>query len=132
AYYPPSADNLPYVLWLYTLGYPMTAEQRAMVTGNPSLMTIYNESLGAAKSVSVDFTVSDWTAGSGGSTLTLTRAQHGRQTNRFCYTLRHNVSGVLKGNTWGVRTAQVSYDNATGNITLWAEAAFAGEIVFTG
>ncbi|MCI6255930.1 MAG: hypothetical protein MR648_04970 [Clostridiales bacterium] len=49
AYYPPTSDDLPYVLWLYTLGYPMTDEQRTMVEGNPSLMEIYRASIGAAR-----------------------------------------------------------------------------------
>lgn len=47
AYYPPDSDSLPYVLWLYTLGFPMDEEQRQMVEGNPSLMAIFNASLGA-------------------------------------------------------------------------------------
>lgn len=43
-YYPPDSDNLPYVLWLYTLGFPMTPEQISAVEGNPSLMSIVNAS----------------------------------------------------------------------------------------
>lgn len=55
-YYPPDSDNLPYVLWLYTLGFPMTAEQRAAVMENPSLMNIYNASVGALTPATVSFT----------------------------------------------------------------------------
>jgi len=132
AYYPPSADHLPYVLWLYTLGFPMTAEQRAMVEANPSLMSTFNGSLGAGRSATVTFTAADWTAGEAGSTLTIPRIQHGRQTERFCYTLKHNVDGILKTNTWGAKCTDVSYDSNTGNITLWAETAYAGEITFSG
>lgn len=40
-YYPPDEANLPYTMWLYTLGFPMTAQQKAAVEGNPSLMAIY-------------------------------------------------------------------------------------------
>lgn len=43
-YYPPDSDSLPYVLWLYTLGLPMTSEQLAAVESNPSLMAIVNAS----------------------------------------------------------------------------------------
>jgi len=43
-YYPPDDANLPYILWLYLLGLPMTEEQVDAVEGNPSLMEIYNQS----------------------------------------------------------------------------------------
>ena len=46
AYYPPTSDDLPYILWLYTLGFPMSEEQRAAVEGNPSLMSIFEASVG--------------------------------------------------------------------------------------
>ena len=55
-YYPPESDNLPYILWLYALGFPMTQEQRAAVEGNPDLMSIFNASLGASRSNTVTFT----------------------------------------------------------------------------
>lgn len=41
-YYPPDEANLPYIMWLYTLGFPMTDQQKAAVEGNPSLMAIYS------------------------------------------------------------------------------------------
>lgn len=133
AYYPPEADHLPYVLWLYTLGFPLSEEQRAMVAGNPSLMEIFNGSLGAARSVKVSFTTGEWGSKTGGvQSLVIPRVKHGRQTDQFCYTLRQNVGGSMKTGTWGTMTAKVSYDAASGNITLTAEDAFAGEIVFTG
>ena len=37
-------QELPFVLWLYVLGLPMTPEQRAAVEGSPSLMEIFNRS----------------------------------------------------------------------------------------
>lgn len=54
AYYPPDDENLPYVLWLYTLGFPMDEEQREAVEGNPSLMAIFHNSLGAVRSTTED------------------------------------------------------------------------------
>ena len=54
AYYPPDDENLPYVLWLYTLGFPMDEEQREAVEGNPSLMEIFRNSLGAVRSTTED------------------------------------------------------------------------------
>lgn len=43
-YYPPDEANLPYILWLYVLGLPMTPEQVEAVEGNPSLMEIFEQS----------------------------------------------------------------------------------------
>lgn len=132
AYYPPTADDLPYVLWLYTLGFPMTGEQRAMVEADPSLMAVFHGSLGAARASAVAFTAADWTASGTGHALTIPRSQHGRQHSRFAYTLKHNVNGTLKTNTWGARCTNVAYDEATGAIALWTETPYAGEIVLTG
>lgn len=126
AYYPPSADNLPYVLWLYTLGFPMSAEQRDMVEGNPSLMEIFHGSLGAVRPASVDFTESEWSGG----TLRFPRTKHGRQSGKFGFTLRHLVSGSLNGNTWAVRCTDVTYDSVTGDIVLKSGDAYDGQICF--
>ena len=130
AYYPPDSDSLPYVLWLYTLGFPMDEEQRQMVEGNPSLMAIFNASLGAQRSSAVDFTAAEWT-GDGSKTLTIPRTKHGRQIGRFAYTLRHKVSGQLKGGTWAVLCTSVTYDEASGNILLTCEDAYDGQICFS-
>lgn len=130
AYYPPDSDSLPYVLWLYTLGFPMDEEQRRMVEGNPSLMAIFNASLGAQRSSAVDFTAAEWT-GDGSKTLTIPRTKHGRQTGRFAYTLRHKVSGQLKGGTWAVLCTSVTYDEASGNVLLTCEDAYDGQICFS-
>ena len=124
AYYPPSADHLPYVLWLYTLGFPMDEEQRSMVEDNPSLMDIFNSSLGAVRSVLVDFTTSQWSDG----TLRIPRTTHGRQSGKFGFTLRHLVDGQLTGNTWAVRCTDVAYDSATGDIVLKCEDTYDGQI----
>ena len=40
-YYPPDSTELPYMLWLYVTGLPMTPEQKAAVEANPSLMEIF-------------------------------------------------------------------------------------------
>lgn len=130
AYYPPSSDDLPYVLWLYTLGFPMTAEQRSTVTENPSLMAIYRDSIGAGKSVTVEFTASEWTEG----LLTLTPARHGRSTGAFTYRLQMKLSsGAYSGSTWGVLESRVDYDDATGNITVYCPSGgYNGRISFSG
>ena len=129
AYYPPSADNLPYVLWLYTLGFPMTADQRAMVESNNSLMGMFNGSVGASRAMAVTFTAADWAEGEIGIPLTA----HQRKTASFTYMLRHKLAdGSLSTNTWAVHCTNVAYDDATGVITLKSADAYDGEIVFTG
>lgn len=128
AYYPPAADRLPYVLWLYALGFPMDAEQRSMVEGNPSLMEIFNSSLGAVRSTALDFTVSEWSGG----TLRLPRQKHGRHSGKFGFTIRHLVNGTLSGSTWAVRCTDVTYDSATGDIVLKSGDAYDGQICFFG
>lgn len=131
-YYPPSADNLPYVLWLYTLGFPMTQEQRAGVEGTPDLMALFHGSLGAMRPVSVPFTAAEWTGSGTARTLAIPRTVHQRQTGRFGYTLRHLVNGALVGNTWAARCTGVSYDEATGVISLSGTDAYPGQIEFFG
>ena len=131
AYYPPDSDKLPYALWLYTLGFPMDAEQKQMVESNPSLMAIFGASIGTVRSASVDFTASQWTGG-GTKTLTIPKASHGRQSAKFTYALYHKVSGVLEQNTWAVQCTGVSYNAASGNILLTSQDAYDGQIVFVG
>lgn len=126
-YYPPDSDSLPYMLWLYTLGFPMTPEQRAAVSGNPSLMNIFNSSLGSMRSSVVAFTAADWSGG----VLVISKARHGRQSSRFGHTLRHLVQGCLTGNTWAIMGTSVNY-LPSGDIELRCADAFSGEVVFFG
>lgn len=129
-FYPPDSDNLPYVLWLYTLGFPMSAEQRRTVTENPSLMEIYRNSLGAGRSVTVEFTASEFV----GDLLTLPPERHGRSSESFTYKLFMKLSsGAYSGTTWGVLETKVDYDSATGNITLYCPSGgYNGKISFAG
>lgn len=132
-YYPPDSDALPYVLWLYALGFPMTAEQRAAVEGSPSLMEIYHQSTGAVRSATVTFAAADWTAQSNGEAqLTIPRAQHQRQTAHFTAALWSLVGGVYRRNTWAAMCTDVVYDAASGAITLTAASAYAGKVTFMG
>lgn len=131
-YYPPDSDSLPYILWLYTLGFPMTPEQRSAVTGNPSLMSIFDASIGASRADSVAFTADEWVKGETVSVLRIPQAKHGRRSSKFGYTLRHLVDGVLKGNTWGVVGTSVAFNDTTKDIELWSADIYPGEIVFFG
>ena len=128
AYYPPDPDSLPYALWLYVLGLPMTADQKAAVEGSPSLLAIYRSSLGASRAAAVSFAAADWQNGA----LTLSQSQHGRGSGAFGYTLRHLVGTELKSRTWAIMETQVDYNAESGAVTLTASAPYAGEIVFFG
>lgn len=127
AYYPPDSESLPYVLWLYTLGFPMDEEQRRMVEENPSLMAVFHASLGASRAASVAFTASEWQGGK----LTIPQERHGRRSAAFGYQLRHKVEGALVTNTWAVLGTAVAWpgDNT---IVLESEDAYDGEITFFG
>lgn len=131
-YYPPSSDDLPYILWLYTLGYPMTEEQKAAVEENPDLMGIFHTSLGAMRSNTVVFTSGSWVSSDGGYTLTIPKADHGRQTSNFSFTLWHLVSSAYLRNTWAVLCTDVRYDGAAGSIVLDSAAPYDGKITFMG
>lgn len=127
-YYPPDPDGLPYALWLYVLGLPMTGEQRAAVEGSPSLLEIFQSSLGASRAVAVPFAAADWQDG----VLVIPQTRHGRSGGGFGYTLRHQVNGVMRDRTWAVMETRVDYDAGTKDITLTASAGYAGEIVCFG
>ena len=129
-YYPPDSETLPYILWLYTLGYPMTEEQRQAVEGNPDLMALFHASLGAGKKAAVTFSASSWVSGEEGYTLTIPRASHGRQSGDFGFSLWQQVSGTYVRGTWADVCTDVSYDAATGNIVLSCETGYDGKIVF--
>ena len=79
----------------------------------------------------VSFTASQWT-GEDTKTLTIPKTSHGRQSEKFGYTLYHLVSGVYKRSTWAVLCTDVSYDTDTQAIVLTGEDAYDGKIVFLG
>ena len=61
-YYPPDTEGLPYPFWLYVLGLPMTPEQKAAIESNPSLMAMFQNSVGGAyRRFYKRFEPGDWT-----------------------------------------------------------------------
>lgn len=80
----------------------------------------------------VEFTADDWVSGENGVTLTVARADHGRDSGAFGCALRHRVDGVLRADTWAVLGTGSAYDEATGSITLTAAEAYEGTAVFYG
>lgn len=131
-YYPPSSDNLPYVLWLYALGFPMTPDQRAAVEGNPDLMGIFSASLGAARSATVTFTEASWSGSPGAYAMAISRADHGRSGPNFGYTIWHLISGAYIRNTWAVMGTALRYDAANAGVVLESADNFPGKITFMG
>ena len=99
-----------------------------MVESNPSLMAIYEASVGATRPAAVSFTAEDWSGG----TLVIPKASHKRRSGAFTYSLRHLVDGELRTNTWCVLCTGVTYQSAAGTITLSSADPYAGEIVFSG
>lgn len=132
-YYPPESEALPYVLWLYALGFPLTAEQRAAVEGNPSLMDIFHRSTGAIRSTTITFAAADWTAlANGEAQMTISKERHQRQTANFTTTLWSLVNGVYHRSTWAAMCTDVVYHTDTGSITLTAGSAYDGKVTFMG
>ena len=130
-YYPPDSDHLPYILWLYVLGLPMTAEQRAAVEGDPSLMAIHNASIGAGRSVTVTFADTDWRASGDEHTITIPRSRHKRQSGDFHACVWHLVNGSYVKNTWAAFETDVRYNSATGDIVLTYRDTFPGKVTFS-
>lgn len=131
AYYPPDSDHLPYVLWLYVMGLPMTAEQQATVENNPSLLAIYNNSIGAARSVTVRFTDADWTKSGNAYTITIPKSTHKRQSGDFDFRLWHLVNSNYVSGTWAAFETDVRYNETTGDIVLTYSSTFPGKITFS-
>lgn len=74
----------------------------------------------------VDFTAAEWSGGK----LTIPQERHGRSSGSFWYTLRHKVSGQLKGNTWAVHCTDVNYDSQAKTMVLTCGDAYDGQISF--
>lgn len=83
------------------------------------------------QNTAVTFTTSSWATVSGVATLTIAKSEHKRETANFGYNLYQLVSGTYKSGTWGTAATRVTY-NTNGSITLTADEAYSGKIVFFG
>jgi hypothetical protein len=83
------------------------------------------------QNTSVPFDADSWVTVSGTATLTIAKSEHKRETPNFGYNLYQLVSGTYKSGTWGTAATRVTY-NADGSITLTADEAYSGKIVFFG
>lgn len=83
------------------------------------------------RSSAVAFSANGWAAVSGAVTLTIPKSDHKRESESFGYNLYQLVGGVYKSGTWGAAATRVTY-NSGGSITLTADEAYSGKIVFFG
>lgn len=81
--------------------------------------------------VPVAFTAESWVGTSDGVSLTIAQSEHKRNDDRFGYNIYQLVDGVYRGGMWGAASTRVTYNDG-GMITLAADAAFSGKIVFFG
>lgn len=82
-------------------------------------------------SSSVTFSADSWSTVSGTSTLTIPKDDHNRENESFGYNLYQQVGGAYKSGTWGTAATRVTYTSG-GSITLTADEAYSGKIVFFG
>ena len=83
------------------------------------------------RSAAVTFNAASWVSAAGGASLTIGAAEHKRENASFGYNLYQLVDGVYRSGTWGTAATRVVY-NADGSITLTADEAYSGKIVFFG
>lgn len=81
----------------------------------------------------VTFSTDSWATVPDTETLTLTipKSDHNRENASFGYNLYQQVDGAYKSGTWGTAATRVVY-NSGGSITLTADEAYSGKIVFFG
>ena len=83
------------------------------------------------QSAAVAFSVASWLTVADGVALTISKEEHGRSRETFGFSLYQLVDNIYRSGTWGTACTRVTY-NPDGSITLTADAAYAGKIVFFG
>lgn len=83
------------------------------------------------KSSTVTFSAESWAVIDNAATLTIPQSDHKRESAGFGYNLYQLVGGVYRGGTWAAAATRVTY-NSGGSVTLTADAAYTGKIVFFG
>ena len=111
------------------MDYDPAGSAEAKVADHNTSNSAHQDIRALVSTAAVTFTASQWT-GEDTKTLSIPKTSHGRQTDKFGYTLYHLVSSAYKRNTWAVRCTDVSYDADTQAITLTGEDAYDGKIVF--
>ena len=83
------------------------------------------------QSVSVSFTEDSWSPAENGVLLMIGQSEHKRTNGNFGYNLYATVDGEYVGGAPGTLSTQIVY-NENGSVTMTADAAYAGKIVFFG
>ena len=84
------------------------------------------------QSSAVSFSADSWATTDGGATLIIPKDDHKRENANFGYNLYQSVGGIYKSGTWGTAATRVTYNASIGTITLTADEAYSGKIVFFG
>lgn len=84
-----------------------------------------------AQSTAVVFGTDSWVEVGGNATLTIPKSDHKRETENFGYNLYQLMDGSYKSGTWGTAATRVAYRSG-GSITLTADEAYSGKVVFFG
>ena len=84
-----------------------------------------------SQSTAVAFDADSWVATEENVTLMIPKSDHKRENENFGYNLYQLVDGSYKSGTWGTAATRVAYRSG-GSITLTADEAYSGKIVFFG
>lgn len=85
----------------------------------------------SVQSTQVVFYESSWVSVAGGVRLIIAKSDHKRERSAFGCNIYYNDDGVYRSGTWCAAATLVTY-NDDGTITLSADRAYAGKIVFFG
>lgn len=85
----------------------------------------------AAQCAEVKFTKSSWLSVDGGVKLTIAQSDHKRNRSTFGFNIYQLVDNIYRSGTWGASATRITY-NTDESITLTADQAYAGKIVFFG
>ena len=85
----------------------------------------------SAQCAEVKFTKGSWLSVDGGMKLTIPQSAHQRNRAAFGFNIYQLVDNTYHSGTWGAAATRVTY-NADESITLTADQAYAGKIIFFG
>lgn len=83
------------------------------------------------KSTAVTFAQESWINTSSGVSMTIAKTEHKRDSENFGYTIYQLADGIYQGGAGSAALTRVIC-NADGSITLTADEAYSGKIVFFG
>lgn len=85
----------------------------------------------SAQCTEVKFKKANWVSTTDGVKLVIARSDHNRVRSSFGYNIYQLVNNIYRSGTWGAAATRVTY-NSDGSITLAADQAYTGKIVFFG